>query len=551
MLSAFLKFVNRERALSFSAALCLLTLFAAVLPGVFQEDNPFDNASLWEGAEPAEQADSFVSASSSPVTEIEPLEESIEPIDFAHEEAVTDELVSVVELNPEVELDSGSQDGFFEQAEPFFEADSEQPGAGEIETPQTLDASHESPTLEPELEEPESTPGELVANDALEAEVEFETPVTTNLTEANTEELEAELPAEMPDDLDLQLESQGNLDSQVATIAPSQELLLKTPTANDQDESVYRGEFWSPPLTPELQSSLAPHVVPSTEATELLPNADIQVFAPIPPFPFPEFDWSQPQPARLGSTDSEISKAVVPVDPSLSPLGSPQELSGGYQPFAAGNPSLGRAVGLNPMQSLPLPDTIIMPHDPPQVQNFQLGVFSESPVRQPVASPVDTNQVGAYQSFHPASELGQRTLDYSSKVRADLKKTPQANPMPQATSKCPLFSRFCSVSSRHKACKLRSFKLCPAQGDPACQDQACKSQTYRPRVTRGLLKNWFNRKPTQHQCGICNWLRATPSREPVRFATNRLLQHNVRPLSRLAKWLLELPRHRPLLGLEK
>ena len=49
MLSSLIEIMNRERALSFSAALCLLTVTAAALPGLFQEDDPFNNASLWEG----------------------------------------------------------------------------------------------------------------------------------------------------------------------------------------------------------------------------------------------------------------------------------------------------------------------------------------------------------------------------------------------------------------------------------------------------------------------------------------------------------------------
>jgi len=435
--------------------------------------------------------------------------------------------------------------------------------------------------LESEFEDPESEFDELATNDALGSDAELETPVTTNLPEAAIEEseLESELLAEMPDVLDPQMEPEENLDSQAATIAPSQELLLEQPGGSAQGESVYRGEFWSPPLTPELQSELAPHTIPSAEATDPLPLADAHEIRPIPPLPFSEFAWRHSQPAQLGSTESEIGEAVVPVEQSMAPLSSPQEMSGGYQPFAAGNPAIGVAVELNPLQSLPLPGTI---HDSYQVRDFQLNVFSESSVDQPVemylpvqselqephelvASPVDTNQTGAYESLYPAPELGQGTLGYSSQVQAVPRKTPQANPdpqaaagsycqpnlMPQATAKCPLFSRFCCASSRHKACKLRLFTLCPALGGTSCQDQACQNPTCSPQVTRGLLKNWFNGAPAQHQCGICKWLCATPGREPVHFATNGLLERNVRPLHRLGRWLLEPPRHRPLLGLGK
>ena len=49
MLSSLLEILNRERTLSFSAAICLLTVTAAALPGLFNQDDPFANASLWEG----------------------------------------------------------------------------------------------------------------------------------------------------------------------------------------------------------------------------------------------------------------------------------------------------------------------------------------------------------------------------------------------------------------------------------------------------------------------------------------------------------------------
>jgi len=77
MLSSFLKFMNRERALSFSAALCLLTVFAAALPGLFQEDDPFKNAGLWEGEQPTE----FISTDIEPELGQDLDSEEIEPLD--------------------------------------------------------------------------------------------------------------------------------------------------------------------------------------------------------------------------------------------------------------------------------------------------------------------------------------------------------------------------------------------------------------------------------------------------------------------------------------
>ena len=337
MLSAFLNFMNRERALSFSAALCLLTLSAAVMPTIFQEDNPFENTSLWEGS--AEQAESFVSASSSTLSEAAALEEEIEPIDFDYGEAATDEFESApgLESNSEIEF----EDGFAEQSTPLFESDTEQLEVDEIQTPGMLDIGDQSPTLEPgfegpEFEEPESEAGVMATTDVLEFETEVEAPSAVNQPEVSN--LESELATEATTNLsDPQLEPEGNLVGEVVTQESSQELLLEQP-AGAQDENVFQGEFWSPPLTSELQSKLEPHIIPPAGATDLLPDADAQEIVPIPPMPYPEFDWSQAQPAQLqhgqfGSTEAQIGEAVIPCLLYTSP--SPRDATLSRMPSSA------------------------------------------------------------------------------------------------------------------------------------------------------------------------------------------------------------------------
>lgn len=615
MLSSFLGFMKRERTLSFSAALCVLTLSAAVMPGVFQEDDPFENTNLWENADSAESFDVVPEAELEfgPAPEDPKAVASQNPSRANRTEAQPNDVGEFdafenapdLELRPEPDADEKLESFANEQAP----QDLEMPQQVELEPlelakppVEPLEVSLEAPMLESEIVESESS-SEVESEFSPQDQIDVNEPESSVLqfseSDADDDLLPNDVATEIPSEsnstqpelgiLEPTDEGDAGLDSnQAATQDSDQDLQLAPPAASD--ERVFQGE-WVPPLTPEVAPNLTPELavepaVPGKDDGLLtLPgapqplDADLSneppVFEPLPAQPFPEFDWSQTDP-RSFQIDRGIrtNQGTTPTEPAI-PLGSPQLLSNGYQPFAAGNPALGGSVELNPMRELPLPGELIWTEnqdfvlDLPNAQSIdqgtpsftqsvmepepnQLSEFSVEPVQNP-------NQIGAYEPIFNTPEVYGEGKD----IQATLSEVPYEIPevssygwavshpmLRSAPGRCRLLNRLATSLSRLKVFKLRSFNLCPAK-----RTAACKQQVAHGGMTRGLLKNWFHRAPVRRKAaGLTGWLFSEPSCYPCRGAacglTNWLLSPpNHRPVQNTARWLMQPPTFKPLQGL--
>ena len=577
MLSSLLEIMNRERALSFSAALCLLTVTAAALPGLFQEEDPFENASLWESTH-------AIASSSLPK--------------FAKELSVTPQPVSsdssesFVSVESELPLDSSDAIGKIPElelsSEPVLDSDEmieslddhPSPNAEtselELDDPGILEVSLESPTLEPELIETDSEAlafsginGETGDSYITEPEVDFD---PTAVAQQETE-IEADT------QLDLALESAKNenieLSEEVGQPPVSRdpnEDALRDPLESggqteiaSQGENVYQGEFWEAPPTPEAlpSTSQAPLLLSSAQANlelQTTPQAQPLELKSLPPQTYPEYDWSQsPYPSN---TSTEILESAGPqatqqeLDQSaelIGPLVSPQELSSGYRQFAAGNPALGGSAEFNPMRSYstPQPQTWQQYSDMvlniPQEISVDQSLHADS-LEQPLIADfepsqfVDIYQAETYGAYQPVccptqQQPARQTLQTNNSDNPAF--TP---PRPHPKASHPLL--YC-LNRGWARMKLRSFKLNPFRKANVCPD--C-GQSH---VSHGLFKNWFKKGPNyrrssqlgsrlnSHNGGSNNWLLSPPAHRSVGNLANGLGQPPAHtPFRSLGKWLM-------------
>ena len=580
MLSSLVEIMNRERALSFSAALCLLTVSAAALPGLFQEDDPFKNASLWEG-------NSLAAASSSPElsTGLElspPIEIGVSTETFVNVESESFDFPEATEDAPKLEIDFEPVVDSVETIELLEDHPSPNLEASELElnNPGILEVSVEAPALETELIESASQEIGFDENTGAFGELEFaeselaeSEPVEMELVEGELVEgelvegelVEAESEADSSDrildgsesypvaaeletqlDSDSQLEQAGDSDqgfeteidtAEVALTQDSDQDTLLAPAIVDlqSDENVFRGELWvAPPTSEAVSSTPQASVVPPSDSVPLESLGQSPEFMPLPIQVYPEYDWSQ---SPIDVTDSQ---AIDPVTLN-TPLTSPQLLSGDYQPFAAGNPALGGSVEYNPLAvDTPLPslqpelkswpEYSDMVMDIPQQVSVDRGHQFESFARPTVPGVQPSQPDSAYQG----EDYGAYAPVCACPSHDQAQPALQA---PQATQEQCLkrgLSRF----------RLRSFKLCPCRHATVCHECG------QPKSSHGLIMNWFYQRRHCGRGGIKNWLLSPPTHRPVCGLTNWLLQPPThRPVCGLGKWLLSPPTHRPVCGL--
>lgn len=569
MLSSLIEIMNRERALSFSAALCLLTVTAAALPGLFQEDDPFNNASLWEGTS-SDGVSSSVEVSTVSSAELEQRpstvhDESAESFVSLESETSVD-APSTSETTPELELNA-------ELVDPVEEIESlvDHPSPTiethelELEDPGILDVGLETPMLESELIESATEEMELDENieltqveltqelELVEEEVEAD-PGDSILDSPEDSPEATELEAQLDSDSQLELatDSQQNFDIQVDNdeVAPQQDsdqdTLLEAPNEDGQsDENVYRGELWIAPPTSEPPTS---EELPDTSQGSVALPSESAEFAPLPAQVYPEYDWSQ--------STIEFNE-VLPSGALNTPLQSPQVLSGDYQPFAAGNPALGGSVELNPLVSNA---HLAEPHSEPQswteYSDMVLDVpqgssfdpsFDTDSFEQPIdadfepSQPVNTYQGGDYGAYEPVC-AGQchEPMGPSGACQNPMAIEAQCSAQHQAKACCPLV--YC-LNRGLSRLKLRSFKLCPCRQVAGCQECG-QSQS-----SHGCgLKNWLLSPPTHRPvCSLGKWLLQPPTRRPVCSLGRWLLQPPTRrPVRSLGRWLLQTPTHTPV-----
>ena len=619
MLSSFFKFMNRERALSFSAALCLLTVIAAALPGMFQEDDPFKNASLWENDHVSDSSDSTSSTSSGELIEklspSPPGSTDISPDSFVAESFVNVES-ETPSYSPHTVETPVSESDYEPVVDPNEVIESLDVGdleldldASELELndPGALDVSIETPTMEPETIDSDFSEAEL---SEAELEVEFDDePEDSELAELDAQaetsvEVETNVEAEASDNiaqrieetptLAAELESELDSDSQLAPALDSvenvedveadedteemlvsqdsgQDLLTDPPSESQseteaQEESVYQGDWVAPPAESPSGTEQEAITAPSEQAGDDPTSPQTPAFQSLPTQIYPEYDWGQST-EILGSAD----QSVLVGNQLTAPLSSPQVLSEGYLPFAAGNPSLGGSAEHNPMlnpmlnyppaETQPLDQFSDMVFDYPQETSPEESMYSDPLAMvepsQSVDFPVQEDQSEAFGVYEPVCETPPTQAQPTSKKPqvADKSASPSQPPRSHLKARCPLYYSLAMGLSR---LRLRSFKLCPCRHFAGCQKTGCQKtgcqkagcqktgcqktgcqktgcqgcQKAQTKAHRGLLKNWFdNHAPTGPKAavGSKDLILQPQAFKPIGNLRNSLFKNSLQP----------------------